>query len=446
MALSFQEGDRIVLEGGEPFEMEEVLQREDGPHTYASVCFPLLDQNSIPYAVGRIALDITENKRLEAQFRQAQKMESIGRLAGGIAHDFNNLLTAITGYVDLAIDTLPQTHPVRDDLNEINKAADRAATLTRQLLAFARRQVIEPQILNLSTMIVDMSKLLRRLLGEDIDLTTLPDPQLWSVKADPGQIEQVVINLAVNARDAMPRGGKLLIETQNTRLDDLYTSRHIDVAPGEYVQLAVTDTGQGIPPDVQSRIFEPFFTTKEAGKGTGLGLATCYGIIKQHGGHIGFYSEEGRGTTFKIYLPRAIEGTSLRERKVEPREYASGTETVLLVEDEDMVRDMSARILRAQGYTVVEAINGVEALQLVSKHVGKTFDIVVTDVVMPRMGGEALVKQLILLQPSIKVLFVSGYTDNMLRQDDWLGPNRAILQKPFTRDALSRKVRELLDQ
>jgi PAS domain S-box-containing protein len=390
-----------------------------------------------------IARDLTERHRMEQQLLQAQKMESIGRLAGGVAHDFNNLLTAILGYAELAEDALSPGSSEHGYVQNIQKAALRAADLTRQLLAFARRQIIEPRIVYLNDLMFDVDRMLRRLIGEDIELTTLPAPDLWPVKADPSQIGQVIVNLAVNARDAMPLGGKLTIETANVALDEEYARQHVEAKPGEYVMLAVSDTGVGMTEEVKARIFEPFYTTKEHGKGTGLGLATCYGIVKQSGGHIAFYSEPDRGTTFKIYLPRAGEQAALLPRE-EPVPLPSGSETVLLVEDEALVRDIAAQTLRARGYTVLEAGNGDEALRVVQSHRGM-IDLVITDVVMPQMGGTELAERLEEMLPGIKVLFTSGYTDNAIVSQGVLEPNTAFLHKPFTPGAIARKVREVLD-
>ncbi len=324
-------------------------------------------------------------------------------------------------------------------------AAWRAAGLTRQLLAFARKQVVDPRVLNLNTVMLDMDKLLRRLIGEDIDLITLPAPDLEQVKVDPGHIEQVILNLAVNARDAMPNGGKLTIETANTVLDTDYTDQHVGVIPGAYVMLAISDTGSGMDTAVQQHIFEPFYTTKAIGKGTGLGLSTCYGIIKQHGGHIWVYSEVGHGTTFKIYLPPVEELSDIVLRPDEMNIVLQGSETVLLVEDEPLVRELASTILQAQGYTVVVASNGEEALRVVQTSAGIAIDLLVTDVVMPGMRGKALVEQVINMYPNIKVLFISGYATDAITQHGQLEPGMHFLSKPFTRTAFARKVRKVLD-
>lgn len=396
--------------------------------------------------------EINERKRAEAlrneleqQFRQVQKMEAIGRLAGGVAHDFNNLLTAIMGYTAMAADTLPSDHAAHPDLEGIQKTAQRAANLTRQLLAFARRQIIEPRILNLNDLILNVEKMLRRLISEDIKLTTLLTPDLAPLKADPGQLEQILLNLVVNARDAMPNGGELIIETANVSLDHDYARRHAEVTPGEYVLLAVSDTGVGMTEEVKARLFEPFFTTKEVGKGTGLGLATCFGIVKQNGGHICAYSELGVGTTFKIYLPQ-VEGVATPLVRPEPIDIlAQGTETILLAEDEITVRDLAAQSLRQQGYIVLEAADGLEALELAQSQPKKEIHLLLTDMIMPRLGGANLAEQLRAVRPQLKVLFMSGYTDSTIIRYGLPKTGSAFLQKPFSPRRLVQKVREVLD-
>jgi two-component system cell cycle sensor histidine kinase/response regulator CckA len=400
-------------------------------------------EESLIVAAGR---DITERKNLEAQLLQSQKMEGIGRLAGGVAHDFNNLLTAIIGNAELAIDSLPNDHVARGDIGEIARAASRAAGLTRQLLAFARKQIFEPRVIDLNHLILEMDALLQRLIGEDIELVTLPAANLGSVKADAGQLEQVVINMAVNARDAMPSGGKLTIETSNVTLDQEYSRQHLDVVAGHYVLLAISDTGTGMDDQTREQIFEPFFTTKQPGRGTGLGLPMCYGIVRQHGGHIWVYSEPSHGTSFHIYLPRVDE---LVEQAAAPAsEIATlprGTETILLVEDEAAVRTLAARSLRAHGYTVLEAAHPDEALAIARVHPVGSVQLLLTDVVMPRMSGKALAEQVLKLWPDIKTLFISGYTDNAIVHHGQLDPGVAFLPKPFSPDMLARKVREVLE-
>ncbi|MBZ5543198.1 MAG: response regulator [Acidobacteriia bacterium] len=389
--------------------------------------------------------EMSERERVEQQFLQAQKMEAIGRLAGGVAHDFNNLLTIISGYGALLMEQMAGHDPLRAHVEQIAVAADRAAMLTRQLLVFGRRQVLAPQVLDLNKVVANMDKMLRRLIGEDIDLATLQGPQLGRVKADPGQIEQVIMNLAVNARDAMPRGGKLTIETGNVELDDVYVREHVAVTPGPYIMLAVSDNGIGMDPQTLARIFEPFFTTKEVGKGTGLGLATVYGIVKQSGGNVWVYSEPGRGATFKIYLPRVEEALASVEPSRSPAALTAGTETVLLVEDEDAVRSLIRNILESKGYRVLEARSGTAALSLCARH-AEPLDLLVTDLVMPEMGGRELAERLGPRYPAMKVLYISGYTDGAISHHGTLAPDTAYLQKPFTPDVLARKVREVLGE
>jgi PAS domain S-box-containing protein len=397
-------------------------------------------------AVVIVGRDITERRHLETQLFDAQKLESIGRLAGGIAHDFNNLLTAINGYASLVLDMLPADHQARPDLDELQKVAWRAGSLTRQLLAFARKQVIEPRVLNLNNLIREVDKLLRRLIGEDIELVMRPTSDRSQVRADTGQIEQLLVNLAVNARDAMPRGGTLTIETANVVLDAVNEYSHAGVSAGPYVVLTMSDTGAGMDAETLQHVFEPFFTTKRPGKGTGLGLATCYGIVKQHGGHITIDSEPGGGTTVKIYLPRvehAVAGLD-RYSSVEAKPLPQGVETVLLVEDESAVRTLAARVLRAHGYTVLEAADGNEALRVAQKYAG-LIDLVLTDVVMPQMSGQALVEHLRVVRPDIKVLFMSGYAEDMIVHHGKLDPGISLLQKPFSPAALVHKVRDILN-
>jgi PAS domain S-box-containing protein len=392
-----------------------------------------------------VVRDTTERKQLEDQFRQAQKMEAFGQLAGGVAHDFNNLLTIISGYGEMMLASLRADDPNRWMIEAVLKAGDRAAQLTRQLLAFSRKQVVQPQILDLNAVVAGTDKMLARLIGEDVNLTTVLPPALAGVKADPGQVEQVIVNLVVNARDAMPRGGRITIETANVVLDTSYAQARDKVEPGRYVRLAVSDTGDGMTEEVKQHIFEPFFTTKEVGKGTGLGLATVFGIVKQSGGHVGVASEVGRGTTFEIYLP-AVEDAPPPEKSMEgPTATLTGTETVLLVEDESAVREMTRKALQVNGYTVLEAADGAEAIRLCDRHEGP-IDLVVSDVVMPRMGGRELAERLTALRPETRVLFVSGHTDDAVVRQGILQAEVAFLQKPFSMDALRLKVRTVLDQ
>jgi signal transduction histidine kinase len=392
----------------------------------------------------KLANEIAERKQLEEQLLQAQKMEAIGRLAGGVAHDFNNLLTAIIGYSQLALQRIPPDDPLRHDLDEIRKAGERAATLTRQLLAFSRKQVLQPKVLDLNAVVADTSKMLHRLIGEDIRFRTILDPAIKRVKADPGQIEQVLMNLAVNARDAMPDGGSLSIETANVYLDEEYARHHVEVQPSHYVMLAVSDTGCGMSSEILSHIFEPFFTTKEQGKGTGLGLAMVYGIVKQSGGHIWVYSEPGKGTTFKVYLPWAEEAAASEKSAAQQSALLpTGTETILLAEDDAQVREFASRVLSELGYKVIEAINGEQALKEAEQ--ATKIDILLTDMVMPYIGGKELSEKLRAIRPGIKVLFLSGYTENKILHQGMLDGDVAFLHKPFTPGELARKVREMLD-
>jgi signal transduction histidine kinase len=387
----------------------------------------------------------TALRQSEEQLRQVQKIEAMGRLAAGVAHDFNNILTAITGHSELLLRQLDAGDPRRKNAEQIEKAAYRAAGLTRQLLIFSRKQVIEPRVLDLNAVILDIKKMLRRLIGEDIEFCTSLDPAAGHIKADPGQIEQVIMNLAVNARDAMPTGGKLTVATANTALDKNCLKNFPDMDAGNYVMLAVTDTGTGMSEEVKAHLFEPFFTTKPSGKGTGLGLATCFGIVKQNTGHINVQSELGSGTTFKIYFPQvqsALEPLRVRNR---PAAVAGGNETVLLVEDEPVVRELAVATLREKGYTVVEAVNGEEGLRLARQHDGK-IDLVLTDVVMPVMGGKEMADALRSSHPNTRVLFTSGYTEDALGHHGVLRPGILFLPKPYLTATLARKVREVLDE
>jgi CheY-like chemotaxis protein len=370
-------------------------------------------------------------------------MEAIGRLAGGVAHDFNNLLTAINGYSDLSIALLGTNDPIRANLEEIKKAGERAASLTHQLLAFSRKQLLQPEVLDLNLVIDDLNKMLRRLIGEDIELVTLLDPKLGKVMADRGQVEQIIVNLAINAADAMPKGGSLVILTANVFLDDEYARHHISVRPGAYVMIAVNDTGCGISPETQKRVFEPFFTTKGPGKGTGLGLATVYGIVKQSGGNIWLYSEEGVGTTLKIYLPRIDQPSQEPVEDESMVDAPGGTETILLVEDDDSVRNMVARILTRHGYNVIAAKDGREALRICERD-QREFHLMLTDVVMPLMSGRDVAERLKPMRPDMKVLFMSGYPDDAIAEHGLLDEGVALLEKPFTIAGLLNKVREVL--
>jgi len=387
--------------------------------------------------------DVTERKRLEEQFRQAQKMEAVGRLAAGVAHDFNNLLTAILGTTDLMIEDLPADDPDREGLLDIRGAAERAAVLTRQLLTFSRQQVVSPRMLRLNELITDLVKLLRRLLGEDVTIASALAPDCGAVKADPGQLEQVLVNLAVNARDAMPNGGRLTIETRNVDLDADYPTERVMIPAGRYVMLAVTDNGTGMDAQTNARIFEPFFTTKPVGKGTGLGLATVYGVVQQSGGYIWLYSELGHGTSFKIYLPR-VDADGPQPAEEEQRASAlDGSETVLVAEDEEAVRLIIAKALEARGYRVLSARDGSEALELAAGHGG--IDLLVTDVVMPDMNGRELSRCLTEARPNLRTLYLSGYTDDAMLHRGVLQEGVAFLQKPFSLGALARKVRDVIE-
>jgi PAS domain S-box-containing protein len=393
-----------------------------------------------PPALLSIIRDVSDRVALERRLRQSQKMDAIGRLAGGIAHDFNNLLTAINGYSQLLYNAL-RDDDQRELASEVIKAGVRAADLTRQLLAFSRNQLLTPLVLDLNAVVGDMASLLRRLIGEDIELTASIEPGLWLVRADPGCLEQVIVNLAVNARDAMPRGGRLTIETRNVILDEEYVRTRPDARIGPHVLLAVSDTGSGMDEPTLARIFEPFFSTKGE-KGTGLGLATVYGAVKQSGGHLGVYSEPGKGAAFKVYLPRA-EGQPSSGRSAQGLPPRGGGETVLLAEDDESIRILAERILQNCGYSVLVAGDGREALEMATRHAGP-IDLLVTDVVMPHLGGGQLAQRLGAVRPGLKVLFLSGYTDDAVVRHGVLEQGAAFLHKPFTIAALARKVRETL--
>ena len=396
------------------------------------------------HAAVELAQDVTERRQLELQFRQGQKMEAIGRLAGGVAHDFNNLLTAIFGYAELLSEELPPDSPGREDLQDIQTAATRAAALTRQLLAFSRQQVLQPVVLNINDLIEKIEKMLRLLLGADVQLETHLAADLGNTKADPGQLEQVIMNLVVNARDAMPTGGKLTIETANVGLSDDYGEAHRPVVPGDYVMLAVSDSGVGIDEAVKARLFEPFFTTKESGKGTGLGLATVYGIVKQSGGYIWVYSEPAHGATFKIYLPHVGARVAEAKNPAPTEGTPGGTETILLVEDDELLRPLARAQLVKLGYRVLDAANAGAALTLARVHEGE-IHLLVSDVVMPGPSGLQLAQQLAAERPRMKVLYVSGYTGETIVRHGLLEPGKNFLQKPFTINMLAHTVRTVLD-
>jgi PAS domain S-box-containing protein len=423
---------------------ETQRQRKDGSlvNVLTSTA-AILDSEGRVAATMAIIVDITEQKQLEEQLRQAMKMEGIGRLAAGIAHDFSNLLTVIAGRLYLLMSQLPAGHAMRGDLQLIEETGQRAAALTKQLLAFSRKQILAPVVLDLNDVVTSMKELLERVLREDIDLIIGLDPSLGHVLADQGQLEQVVLNLAVNARDAMPNGGQLVLETRNVEVDDTYVRQHVDLPPGPYVALAVTDSGIGMPAETLARIFEPFFTTKEVGRGTGLGLATAYGIVKQSHGHITVYSEPGHGTTFRVYLPKA-EGNVAATVAVETST-PSGTETVLLVEDDLNLRMLAHAILQQQGYSVLEADDAAAAIRIADQHTG-SIHLVITDVVMPKMNGRAMARAIQERRPDAKVLYMSGYPDDAIVRDGVLEPGTPFLQKPFTPGTLARKIRQVLDQ
>jgi PAS domain S-box-containing protein len=429
---------------GERFQAEYRVIRKDGRVIWVSdTAVVVPGSNSHPLMEG-IIVDITDRKQLEGQLQQARRMEAVGRLAGGIAHDFNNLLTIIKGYTELGL-TRAKNHPeLRADIERIEDASERAAGLVRQLLAFSRRQVLQPKVLDLNSIVVGLDKLLRRLMDEDIAMKTIIGKDLGMIKADPGQVEQVIMNLVVNARDAMPDGGRLTVETENVELDSAYARDHATVRPGRYVMLAVSDTGVGMSGDTIAHIFEPFYTTKDSGRGTGLGLSTVYGIVKQSGGYVWVYSEPGEGTTFKVYLPRVDEPAepvpttraSLTER--------AGTETILLVEDEPQLRELTRMVLTSRGYSVVEAVSPDEAERLADQY-GARVQLLLTDVIMPGISGRELAKRLLTRHPTMRVLYMSGYTYNVIAQGGTLERGVAFLQKPFTPSALIERVREVLD-
>jgi PAS domain S-box-containing protein len=412
----------------------------------------ICDDAGNPIGMRGVTMDISAAKeaeaartQLEEQLRQSQKMESVGRLAGGVAHDFNNLLTVINGHSSLALQQLQPGDPLRSRLEDIRKAGDRAADLTRQLLALSRRQLLVPRVLDLNALITESTSMLRRLLGEDIELVTLLDPGSGRVKSDAGQLNQVILNLAVNARDAMPRGGKLILETRDVIFDEERGRTDPSVPPGSYVMLGITDSGSGMDAEIVSHMFEPFFTTKELGKGTGLGLSTVYGIVKQSGGSIGVDSRPGQGTSFKIYLPRIEEPLAEVEKKPAETERIRGSETILIVEDDEMVRRLVCQALRMYGYQVVEAANAGEALLICETH-QRSLPLMVTDIVMPQLSGQELAARLAPLHPKMRVIYMSGYTDDAVVRHGVLNSTTFFLQKPFTPIALVKKVREVLDQ
>ncbi len=419
------------------------LRKKDGGIAHVEFA-----SHSLPFGKGTTRLlsvdDVTERKKLEEQLRQSQKIEAVGRLAGGVAHDFNNLLTIISGYGSLVRDYLPSNAPEAGYMAEVLKASDRAASLTRQLLAFSRQQVLAPSLVDINSLVANAEKMLRRLIGEDIELVCVLKPDLGKVKADPGQIEQVIMNLAINSRDAMPKGGKLTIETGNIELGEAYARDHAGVKPGPYVMLAVSDTGTGMDTETQKRIFEPFFTTKEMGKGTGLGLAMVYGIVKQSDGNIFVYSELNIGTVVKVYFPRCMECEDSVKVSPSLSRTARGTETILLVEDEEALRALVESVLVRRGYTVFAPKGAPEALALAENHPGP-IHLLLTDVVMPKMSGRELAEHITSRHPQTKVIYMSGYTGDAIVQHGVLESGVAFLQKPFSPESVALKVREVLD-
>jgi PAS domain S-box-containing protein len=438
---------RQNLQQGETFAGEAINYRKDGKEFNLEwQIAPIRDASGKTSHFVAIQRDITVRKRLESQLIQSQKMETVGKLAGGIAHEFNSILTAILGQSELLRNDLPAGSPLAKNAIEISKAAGRAATLTRQLLAYGRKQILQPETLDLNRVLASMEGTFRHLMGRDVMTHIVPAVGLHAVKADAGQIEQVIMNMAMNAADAMPNGGKLTLETANVAFHQESVGRHPDLKPGDYVMLAITDTGAGMSEEVKARLFEPFFSTKGVGQGTGLGLSTCYGIVKQSGGHISVYSEVGRGATFKIYLPQVEQQTKIPAQRLDSNELPRGTETILLVEDDPALREMAGTLLKRLGYTMWAAANGIEALSLKQqRHVGH-IDLLFTDVVMPHMSGKELADRVRSLNPHTKILFTSAYTENSIVHQGVLDKDVALLQKPFTPSALARKVREVLDQ
>jgi two-component system, cell cycle sensor histidine kinase and response regulator CckA len=433
-----------VKRGEKVMPFESVALRKDGKRIQISLSFsPLKDKKGNIVGFSSIIRDITQAKQMTEMFRQAQKMEAVGRLAGGVAHDFNNLLGVIVGYGEMFLGRSDFDPEMRKHLEEMVKAAERGASLTRQLLAYSRQQMLEPTVLNLNTVITDMLKMIHRLIGEDVEVRTSLSPSLANVEADRGQIEQVIMNLAVNSRDAMPTGGTLTFETSNVDLDEDYAQVHPPVVGGQYVLLSITDTGVGMDSETKARAFEPFFTTKERDKGTGLGLSTVYGIVKQSRGYIWMYSEVGQGTVFKIYLPRAADPVVMTPPAPATIGSLQGTETILLVEDKEDIRVLIRLILEQNGYTVIDAPGGVRALEIARQH-PNPIDLLLSDVVMPEMNGRVLAQQATAIRPQLRVLYMSGYTGTFLTRDERYDAEAILLQKPFSRTTLLRKVREAL--
>jgi signal transduction histidine kinase/ActR/RegA family two-component response regulator len=430
---------------GSSFQAEYRLTRKDGKIIWVSDNAVVISGNDSHPVMEGLIVDITDRKLLENRLQQSHRMEAVGRLAGGIAHDFNNLLTIIKGYAEMALNRPGVPPEFTADVHQIGNAAERASTLIRQLLAFSRKQVLQPKSLDLNSIVESLDKLLNRLMGADIQMKTACSANIGRVKADPAQIEQVIMNLVVNARDAMPKGGRLTIETANVDLDANYARDHVSVKPGPYVMLAVSDTGMGMDAETQAHIFEPFYTTKGGGRGTGLGLSTVYGIVKQSGGYIWVYSEPGKGTTFKVYLPRVEEPVDAPAARAEQMAESRGNETILVVEDEDAVRELARTILAAQGYSVLVAGSAADAERMASDS-SREIHLMLTDVVMPGVSGRELARRITSRNSKMQVLFMSGYTDNVIAHGGVLEDGVAFLQKPFTPRALTNKVRELLDR
>ncbi len=439
LAASFRRalaGERVTAQ------RRRIARAGGGERTLEGHYAPVLDAAGTIGGAFCVLRDVSEQQQLEEQLLQAQKIEAVGQLAGGVAHDFNNLLTVILGYCDLAELRVEEAAGIRGDLGEIRRAAARAASLTRQLLAFSRKQVLQPEVVSPNDEVRELEQMLRRLLGENIELSTMLSPDTGRVLVDRNQLHQVVVNLLVNARDAMPNGGKLLIETRNAELDEHYARMHAGAKAGSYVMVAVSDNGTGMDESVRSRIFEPFFTTKERGKGTGLGLSMVYGVVKQSGGYIWVYSEAGHGTTFKLFFPRVDRPADARPE--EPaHETLAGRETVLVAEDEEVVRSLVVQLLRMRGYRVLEADRGTSALA--AAQLAGELQLLITDVVMPDMSGRQLADELLALRSGLKVLFISGYTDESIASHGVLDPGVELLEKPFTAEVLARRVRDVLD-
>lgn len=455
-----QEDRQRVLEAvltsmsrGDTFDHAYRIVRPDGTVRWIhDRGFPIRHEGGEVERYVGIAKDVTDLKkaeddlrRSEEQLDQARRMDAVGRLAGGVAHDFNNLMTAVAGYTSLILQRLDKSDPLRKEIEEIRKAGDRATALTRQLLAFGRKQVLQPKVLNLNPIVADMGNMLRRLIGEDIALVFLPGHDLGNMNADPSQLEQVVVNLVLNARDAMAGGGRLTLETKNAVLDAAYARTHVDVMPGRYVMLVVSDTGVGMSAETLSHLFEPFFTTKANGVGAGFGLSTVYGIVKQSGGHIDVSSQLGRGTTFTVYFPRLDDGPLQATRRSQNAQLAvRGTETILLVEDDDLVRDVTRTMLVAYGYSVLTASTADEAVLLAAQHGGRV-DLVLTDIVMPQMDGRHLAERITRTRPGVGVIYMSGYTEDAIARHGQIDPGTAFIQKPFAAEEIASKIRKVLD-